>query len=191
MTAVSSTVARTQVLWESIVITLEHPVFGVGPAQFVVAAEDRAREHGSTTSWSVTHNTYTELSSETGIPGLLFYMAALLWSFRCLASCRAERAHRWSETADLARMALCLRVALLAYAVCGIFMNLGYHMYFPVLAGLAIAVSAAHKQVRAAQEREAVPAAPARLDAELVTVRSGPDSSAKSLQRSRSGYSGK
>ena len=55
---------RAELLMKSLVITAKHPLFGVGPGQFA----------SYTGKWLVTHNTYTELSSECGIPALILFL---------------------------------------------------------------------------------------------------------------------
>jgi len=56
--------AREELLKKSIRTALDHPIFGVGPGNFVVV--------GGT--WHVAHNTYTEIAAETGFPGILLFL---------------------------------------------------------------------------------------------------------------------
>ena len=56
---------------------MEHPIFGVGPGIFTVGEADLAKSEGQAAQWHVSHNSYTQVSSEMGIPGLLLYLAAL------------------------------------------------------------------------------------------------------------------
>jgi O-antigen ligase len=60
---------RKYLFMVSVDTTLEHPLFGVGPGNFTIISG----------SWHGTHNTFTQFSSEAGIPAMLLYMA-LLWS---------------------------------------------------------------------------------------------------------------
>ena len=60
--AYASTQDRQQLLWRSIEVTKEHPLFGVGPGNF-------AQLSGN---WHVAHNSFTQMSSEGGIPALIF-----------------------------------------------------------------------------------------------------------------------
>ncbi|MGE5648393.1 MAG: O-antigen ligase family protein [Acidobacteriota bacterium] len=146
--AVSSAEARSAILIESIRVTLQNPLFGVGAGQFSVAQDALAKERGeSRGAWAVTHNSYTQVSSETGIPGLLFYLAALVLSFRALRACKPGPGARTREEEDLGRMAACLQVALLAYAVCSFFMSVAYQMYFPLLAALSMSAASIRRQM--------------------------------------------
>src|SRR5207302_4169399 len=60
--------ARKQLLIRSLELTAQHPLFGVGPGQFNELSK----------AWHESHNSYTQLSSEAGIPALLIFLA-LMW----------------------------------------------------------------------------------------------------------------
>jgi putative inorganic carbon (hco3(-)) transporter len=66
--AYASTQERQQLFWRSIQLTMEHPLFGVGPGNFQELSD----------VWHVTHNTYTEMSSEGGLPAFILYVL-ILW----------------------------------------------------------------------------------------------------------------
>jgi O-antigen ligase len=59
--AIGSAHSRMALLQRSIDVTLANPVFGVGPGMFPIAAFGHS-------GGQVSHNMYTQLSSETGIP---------------------------------------------------------------------------------------------------------------------------
>ncbi|MBV9158043.1 MAG: O-antigen ligase family protein, partial [Acidobacteriaceae bacterium] len=63
---------RRMLLQRSIDITLEHPILGVGAGQFssYEGGESDAQGHHHS-HWMETHNSFTEISSEDGIPALL------------------------------------------------------------------------------------------------------------------------
>jgi putative inorganic carbon (hco3(-)) transporter len=79
--------AREDLLKESVVVSLHHPLFGIGPGNFASYTE----------SWHVTHNTYTELSAESGIPSLLLFLAVIAMAFRNIRRTRASEAFKNSE----------------------------------------------------------------------------------------------
>ena len=62
-----SAAARTELLIKSLAVTATHPFLGVGPGNFPAY----------TGLWRVTHNTYTQLSSECGIPALILFLLLL------------------------------------------------------------------------------------------------------------------
>jgi O-antigen ligase len=70
--------AREDLLIQSIKVTAEHPLFGVGPGNFP----------SYTQLWRVTHNTYTEFSSECGIPALLLFLYLMRRTFWKLTKVR-------------------------------------------------------------------------------------------------------
>lgn len=83
--------AREGVLKDSLMITLTHPLLGIGPGNFA----------GYSGTWKVTHNTYTELSAESGIPGLVLFIAVLVISFRNLKRTRSSPLYDKSQEVRL------------------------------------------------------------------------------------------
>jgi O-antigen ligase len=134
--AEGSTQSRSYLLRKSIEITITHPVFGVGPGMFAVAVSDLAKAEGDRALWQQTHNTYTQVSSETGLPGLLMF---LCWIF-CIF--RATRMPLSRNTSDpeiqlLSNVAFALRMALISFCGGALFGSLAYGMQLPILGGLA------------------------------------------------------
>ncbi|MEI9811575.1 MAG: O-antigen ligase family protein [Acidobacteriota bacterium] len=79
-----SQMERTEMFKKSIEFTIGSPLFGVGPGQFPDQVWSRAKQLGKRTPSLGTHNTYTQLASEMGIPSLLIYLAALTGCFRLM-----------------------------------------------------------------------------------------------------------
>ncbi len=161
--SVASAYSRKMLLMDSITLTLTNPLFGVGPGQFPVAQNDLARERGERMgNWHVTHNTYTEVSSESGIPGLLIYVFILYQSFRSLNNVLALRLHTPSAAMnDLKLVAVTMRVALVGFLTCAFFGSIAYLPFISVLVGFAVAVEFCAFQlagdVRRAQATVSVP----------------------------------
>jgi O-antigen ligase len=109
--------ARQQLLTDSIELTKKHPLFGVGPGNFPVVTE----------SWHVTHNTYTELSCETGLPGLIIYLLILVFAFRNLARVRKTPGYQANEEIRLYTSALWAGLA--AYLVGAAFSSTEYNLF--------------------------------------------------------------
>jgi O-antigen ligase len=135
--AVSSSEARSHVLRFSLLMTLRHPLLGVGPGMFPEAMESDAKAEGKRTQWLETHNAYTQISSEMGIPGLLLYLAVLIGSYRStnavIKMSKLRRTERWNTIGNTAS---CMRMSLLAYAVTALFSSVAYQSLLPTLAGL-------------------------------------------------------
>lgn len=142
--AVESGRQRWQLLMISLRLTLRHPLFGVGPGEFQDASYDYARGAGIFLATRETHNAFTQLSSETGIPGLVFYVAALLYCLKEVSSIRKLCRGR-DHLQDIAAAAQCLSLSLLSLTVFQFFNATAYFFYFPTLAGLTIAFCATSK----------------------------------------------
>ncbi len=136
---VRSAEGRRKLLIKSIEVTLHHPLFGVGPGNFPVAVFEDAKQNGEQYAWFVTHNTYTQLSSETGIPGALLFLGMLFRSFKSVNEILRLTAERGpSPRSDLWKAALYLRLSLIAISVCGFFLSDAYTGLFYIFAGLCI-----------------------------------------------------
>ena len=72
--ATGSADARTDLLIRSLKITGAHPLFGIGPGQFVVQSG----------TWHVAHNSYTEMAAEAGIPGGILFIWLFIGAFNRL-----------------------------------------------------------------------------------------------------------
>jgi O-antigen ligase len=73
--AAQSTTERQSLLVRSIDYTLQHPIFGLGLGNFAVAS---AYDFGGEDAWLASHDTFTEISSEAGVPALLLFLALFL-----------------------------------------------------------------------------------------------------------------
>ncbi len=121
---------RRALVIRSLVITAEHPLFGVGPGNFEVVSG----------YWHVTHNTFTQFSAEGGLLALLLYLMIIRQTFSNL--------RRTQQTAnmdtDLILWAGALRASLYGFLIGSCFASVAYQFfpYFLVaysisLAGLA------------------------------------------------------
>jgi O-antigen ligase len=140
--AVSSAVQRQYLLTKSIKYTIQHPLFGVGPGMFTVAEDADAKAEGKRKgSWQGTHNSYTQVSSEIGIPGLIAYAAAIFLSLiktsRLYSKTRGD-----PRLAQIANCAISLHYCLIVYAVSVFFDYIAYTAMLSVFAGLAAALDA-------------------------------------------------
>ena len=133
--AALSTRIRKEMFEHSVSLTLRHPVLGIGPGMFAVADAKDAEEQKRLAAWRQTHNTYTEISSEGGLPALLFYLAALFFCFQTTRSARKFAAQH-PELPALGDMAFCLRLSVLTFTITAVFASNAYYFYFPLVAGL-------------------------------------------------------
>jgi O-antigen ligase len=147
--AAASQEAREYLFRTSIRYTLEFPIFGVGPGQFAVYEGTHNRVGGTTHgSWHGTHNSFTQASSECGIPGGFLFTAGMLSSFLLFRrTLRVARAGPNCEDIEVA--VVCLLTGTCGFYVAMTFLNFAYLVYGPFLGGLAIAVHRAATRVMA------------------------------------------
>jgi len=155
--AMESSEVRKGVLVASLRMTAQHPLLGVGPGMFQVANAKDAEDRGqvSWNAWHETHNAFTQISSEDGIPALLLYAAAMYLCFRTARVAR-KRARRDPACAYLEPPAFALYLSLAAFTGTALFTSIAYSYYFPLLAGLCVAFERA---MQGAVPADASPAA--------------------------------
>ena len=136
--ALGSQMQRQQLFWDSVSITVHHPIFGVGPGEFPVADAHLAEDKGESAMWRQTHNSYTQVSSEAGIPALIFYLCCLVICLRLNYRMYKGTARR-PELKDYSALSLCMLLCIVAYVVDTIFDQLAYSHYLPVLGGITMA----------------------------------------------------
>ena len=106
---------RKELLLRSLTITADHPLFGVGPGNFEVVSG----------VWHVTHNSFTQMSAEGGIPAFLLYVL-ILW--RGIANLREAR--RYGKTGKQIRLySMALEASLAAYLVGSFFASDAYQLF--------------------------------------------------------------
>jgi O-antigen ligase len=143
--AIESADLRKELLMSSLQLSLRHPLLGVGPGMFAVANASFAEAVSGRSNWNAwheTHNTFTQLSCEDGLPGLLFYGLAMLFSFTSV-SAAGKRAKQYEALSPVRHMVFALRLALIAFTGTAIFASNAYMYYFPMLAGLCVALDRA------------------------------------------------
>ena len=138
--AMSSSQSRKMLLRNSIKFTIQHPLFGVGPGMFPVADDNEAKAQGMRKGqWLGTHNSYTQVSSELGIPAFCFFVATIFMATK--GPYQLYRRTRGDpRTEDIGSIALGLHYAMIVYAVTVLFEHIAYAVMLPVFAGLASAL---------------------------------------------------
>jgi putative inorganic carbon (HCO3(-)) transporter len=130
--AYDSAEGRQQLFWRSIEVTKQHPLFGVGPGNFQEISG----------SWHETHNAFTQMSAEGGVPAFILYVLILWCAFKHLrATKRLARGRR--ESSLLARALL---ASLAGYAVGSFFLSVAYAFFPYFLVGYAMALFLSGKQ---------------------------------------------
>jgi O-antigen ligase len=166
--AIESMQLRKELLLSSVQLSMRHPLLGVGPGMFATANADYTLEITGKQDWNAwheTHNTFTQLSCEDGLPGLFLYCLTLLFCFKIVISVE-RRARQYPALSSVRHMAYALRLALIAFTGTAMFASNAYAYYFPMLAGLCVAVERASAEQFALQPQPgSEPAVPEPLKA--------------------------
>jgi O-antigen ligase len=134
--AQGSTESRKTLLKHSLLFTLRHPIFGVGAGMFSVADDAYSHATGVRSQWLGTHNSYTQVSSELGVPGALFFIAAIVMSLRGPYDIY-KKTRGDPRLSAMGNTALGLHYCVIIYAVTILFDHIAYSDMLPVLGGMA------------------------------------------------------
>lgn len=121
--AAGSAVSRRDLLFRSIYVSLRHPLLGVGMGNF----------HTLSIHEQVSHNAYTQVSSEMGIPALVIYILFLARPLRRLRLIEHESVEG-RRYRSFYYTAVGLQACLWAYLVSSFFGSVAYnpYVYYPI-----------------------------------------------------------
>jgi len=134
-----SQMQRTEMFKYSVRFTFEHPLFGVGPGEFPDQVWYTTKREGKPGASLGTHNTYTQISSEMGIPALIAYLGTLFTSLGFMLRLYRTTKNR-PEWQEIANLSFCMIMMLTLYSVSTIFAHMAYGRYLPILAGMSVAL---------------------------------------------------
>ncbi len=135
-TADTSILSRATENLAALNVFADHPIIGVGPGQFSSYYRQYADDIGllSKAQDREAHNLYLGTAAETGILGLVCFVAVLLTTLWQLAKAR----RRWiGRRPELANMATAFSLSVVTYMTTGIFLHLSYARYFWLIMALA------------------------------------------------------
>jgi hypothetical protein len=155
--AEGSSEQRRILLVESLKMAATHPLFGVGGTNFADAENQIARSEGRPKgNWLGTHNTYTQLAAECGIPALILFISMLVSSIRSVSAVRRRLIADPRPMADQIREAAAASETVLwGMAAFIFFAHRAYDLNIYLLFGVAVVVARA-----ADLELPALPAVP-------------------------------
>jgi O-antigen ligase len=129
-----SSQSRLGELKRSIFLAARHPVFGVGMDNFVLYSNT---EHA-------THNSYTQVASEIGLPAAIVYVLFLIAAFRRVRRIphpkEVSARERW-----LPHLAIGVQSSLIGFMVTSFFASVAFLWYAYYLVAYAICVSRLHE----------------------------------------------
>ncbi len=141
-----SRMQRQKLLKESVYLTVTHPLFGVGPGQFAVKVAGDDEKKGLHSDWLGTHNSYTQVSSEAGLPAFIFYVATIV-------SCMRMNYRLYRRTTgrpgleQIAGMSFCMFLSIFAYSIAIFFFHEAYGLHLPLMVGVSISLYLAARPV--------------------------------------------
>jgi O-antigen ligase len=130
--------AHAYLFRKSVLYTVQHPIFGVGPDQFSNYEGLESTAQGRHGNWHATHCSWTQISSECGIPALLF---CVLGIGSALASVnRVFRRARKEGYTDIENACFCYLISMVGLIIALTFLANAYRVYLTVMVGLAVAI---------------------------------------------------
>jgi hypothetical protein len=118
---------RQQLLFQSVEVTLKHPLFGVGMGNF----------YHYTVRGKPSHNAYTQVSADLGLPALAAYLAFILVSLRYLRRIENETSSV-NPYKEIHYLAIGLQAALAGYMASSFFLSVAYYWVVYYLVGYAV-----------------------------------------------------
>jgi O-antigen ligase len=129
--------ARNHLFRQSLTYTIQHPLFGVGPDQF---SNYQSLEHEvKQAMWHPTHCAWTQVSSENGIPALIFFVLGL--GSASFGVVRVYRMARERGNRDIANACFCYLLAMVGFLVSISFLSNAYSVTIPLMVGLGMAIT--------------------------------------------------
>ena len=138
--AMASAADRKELLMDAIRMTLQHPLLGVGPGEFGEYRYSHfVGDNGGPRRWFPSHNTYLQISSETGIPGVLCYVIFLAMIYKTILLIRAHgKAASHPDAKEMGSLAAAMELSLGYFAFCALLMTCDKHPHIFALAGIAV-----------------------------------------------------
>jgi O-antigen ligase len=122
-----SGIARREELKRSLFVAIRHPLFGVGINNYILFSD---LNHA-------THNAYTQVASEMGLPAMMIYILFLVTPLKALRRIGRETSAT-RRTSRYYYLAVGLEASLIGYMVSSFFLSVAYLWYVYYLVGYAI-----------------------------------------------------
>jgi putative inorganic carbon (hco3(-)) transporter len=148
----SSAEARSGELKRSVFLMLRHPLVGLGMNNYILFSNT---SHAS-------HNSYTQVGSELGVPAMLAYILFLVTPLRRLAAIRKLPASPGSR-GRYYYLVIGIEASLISYMVASFFLSVAYMWYAYYLVGYAIALRRLSEDELQSLELEKPPAQPGSM----------------------------
>jgi hypothetical protein len=140
--AIGSTEQREELVVRALIITWENPIVGIGMNNF--PSKSHERFNSGAEDWLGCHDTFLQISSELGIPGLIIYLLLLYTTWKTISLTRRRLKGKESEQPDSQQLRLltdATMVSFCGYVLFSSVAHLGYQPYYFVVAGFAQSLS--------------------------------------------------
>lgn len=127
MSASGSALGREALLYRSIVVMLRHPLLGVGMGNF----------HNLATTNQVTHNAYTQIGADVGIPAMVLYTLFILAALKRTQGIEQETLAE-EHHSHYYYLSIGLQASLIGYMISSFFLSVGHLPYLYYLVGYAV-----------------------------------------------------
>ncbi len=145
VSALESKALRELALRYSIMYTLRNPIFGLGIGNFAIAF---GTDVNAWNAWIGTHNMYTQVSSEAGIPGLLLVVGLLLTILRNMRNVSRVCSDD-PQAKELRLFARATTASTLSFMFAGLFAHVAYDCYFYYVVGIGTGLQFIAQKIKA------------------------------------------
>ncbi len=150
--AAESGSSRRYLFQQSLIFTLRRPIFGVGPDQFANFEGSTRIKEGLIGNWHATHCSWTQVSSECGIPALIFYVGAVFLTFsRVKKAYSLARRNGWKEQSNAC---FCFLLAMVLFYGSITFLSSAYTYRQPAFIAIGFVLALAIERIAAAQNTQ-------------------------------------
>lgn len=147
--ATASAEQRQELLKMSLETMATHPLLGVGAGMFSVATAVESKAEGKRAMWKQTHNSFTQVASEAGVPAGIIFIMCLMFAIKTRDRVRKLLLGRPGQKIEqlpadqqlILIAAKAVTCASIVFTVGAFFGNYAYALYLPMLTGCAYAVS--------------------------------------------------
>lgn len=125
---VGSSTARKEHLKASFRVALNNPLFGVGMGNTQIVGIHN----------TVSHNAYTQVAAELGLPALMFYLMFMITPLRRLRLIEREQFAKEGKPSRFYYLAVGLQASLIGYMISSFFASVAYQWYVYYLVAYAV-----------------------------------------------------
>jgi putative inorganic carbon (HCO3(-)) transporter len=126
--------ARKALLIQSFIVSLRHPLLGVGMSNFHIYSEHE----------QVSHNSYTQVSAEMGLMAALIYVMFVVAPIRKLRRLESQTYEDRLRSKDY-YLAVALQASLIGYMFASFFVSVAYLWHIYYLVGYAVCLRRLHE----------------------------------------------